>query len=138
MDSILDLSALSISDNQIDARMETVIVSYWKLHSLSTSWLDFDHNLPLHTQVIAAINREQRITLPADVRVCLGGNTPFHLTVLEAETSLADIRAWMDIHHTVSGEWVSAYGRLMVHVLPSYCTDDPNSQFMRQCHSGYW
>jgi len=131
MDSILHLSTLSLN-------IPPVMVVYWKLNSRSTSWLDFDDNLPLRAQVITVINSEQRITLPADVRVCLGDETPFRLTELDSETSLADIRARTGIHRTVAGHWVPPNGKLRVHVWPTYCTDNANSLFMRQYRNGDW
>ena len=131
MDSILDLSSLSLNT-------PPVIVVYWELHWKWTSCFYFDDNLPLRAQVISAMNMEQQITLPADVRVCLCDETPFQLTLLEAETSLADIRARTGIHRTVTGHWVPPNGELSVHIFPTYCTDNTNSLFMRRYRNGYW
>ena len=115
-----------------------VTVSYWEYNMKHTGGFQDDQETPLRAQVIAWTERHNDITLSPRVRVYLGDDTPFELTVLSADTTLDDIlaRPGSGIHPVGAHGWMPLDGQMTVHVF-DYAPDH-NCLYMQRFRNAYW
>ena len=113
-----------------------VDLTYWQHNGQSTGGLGDDEETPLRAQAIALVEQWHQTTLSPDVRVYLGDNTPFQLTVLDPDATLDDIRDQPGIHPLGAHAWRPRNGHLTVHVFDYVPHHD--SLYLRRMRNNCW